>query len=74
MNRESQTAALREHLNDGLSITSKEAFELYGITRLAGLVWALKKQGYNIATTIITVPTRYGKDARVAEYRLEAAE
>lgn len=67
--------AILEHLKSGRSITSLEAVKLYGATRLAAIIYELRKKGYVIASHIITVPTRYGKDARVAQYTLiEEAE
>lgn len=65
-----QTAGILEHLQTGKSITSLEAINLFGATRLASIIFELKKKGYNISSRIITVPTRNGVDARVAEYTL----
>lgn len=65
-----QIEMVLEHLKSGKSITSLEAINLYGATRLADIIFRLKKRGYIITKKIITVPTRYGKTARVAEYTL----
>lgn len=51
-------------------ITSKEAFELFGATRLSGLIFMLKKQGYHIKTDYVPVRTRYGDKTIVARYSL----
>ena len=40
------------HLNSGKSITPLEALGLYGSFRLAAVVHALKKKGYDIITDI----------------------
>ena len=48
------------HLKKYGSITSMQAFEEYGITRLASVVFKLRKQGYNIVTT--TETSRRGKN------------
>ena len=52
------------------SITTKQAFEELGCTRLSGRVFDLRKHGYNIRTDVIEVPKRGGKTARVARYIL----
>lgn len=53
-------------------ITSKEAFERFGATRLSGLIFQLRKQGHNISTDYELVKTRYGKKVEIARYKLEA--
>ena len=52
-------------------ITSKDAFERFGATRLSGQIWSLRKQGYKITTTYEKVKTRYGNKVEVARYKLE---
>ena len=52
-------------------ITSKDAIELFGCTRLSGVIFKLKKKGYKIASVRENVPTRYGH-ASIAHYILEA--
>lgn len=69
-----QIELVLEHLKSGKSITSLEAINLYGATRLADIIFKLKKRGYNIVSSIITVPTRFGKTARVAQYTLIAED
>lgn len=69
-----QIELVLEHLKSGKSITSLEAINLYGATRLADIIFKLKKRGYNIVSRIITVPTRFGKTARVAQYTLIAED
>ena len=58
---------LKEH-DEG--ITSKVAFEEFGITRLSGLIFNLKKKGYPITSEEEAVQTRYGGTSIVARYRL----
>jgi len=43
-----------QHLRKKKSITSWEAIQKYGITRLADTVFQLKGKGYDIITTIET--------------------
>lgn len=53
-------------------ITSKEAFEKFGATRLSGIIFVLThKNGYKINAVYESVPTRYGRSARIARYILE---
>ena len=59
-------AHLREH--DGL--TSMEAFDKYGITRLAAVICELRKLGYDIRTLDMESQNRYGEVTRYAKYVL----
>ena len=53
-------------------LTSLEAFERFGATRLSGHIFELKKQGHNISSNNKLVKTRYGRSVNVAVYKLEA--
>lgn len=44
-----------------------QAFELYGITRLSGRIFDLRKAGHNIVSIDCDVTNRYGEKCRVAE-------
>ena len=55
-NRVTQQSAILKHLQEKGSITSKEAFNLFGATRLSAQIFELRRKGYNIETI-----TRYGK-------------
>lgn len=57
-----------KHLENYGSITSFEAFELYGITRLAARVKELREKGYDINTLMIEGVNRYGEACRYAKY------
>ena len=51
-------------------ITSKEAIEKYGATRLSGIIYDLKhRDNLNIITERITVQTIYGS-TQIARYKL----
>lgn len=67
---ETQTASILEHLREHEGITSMEAFEKYGATRLSAIIHSLRHQGYIITTDIIPVVTRYGKKTNIAKYKL----
>lgn len=56
---------LINHQNDGIS--SKEAFELFGVTRLAAVIFDLRKH-YDIDTVIIDGETRFGEHCQYARY------
>lgn len=58
---------LQNHKN---GITSKTAFERYGITRLSGRIFELRKKGYAIQTDNVTEKNRYGHPVTYARYRL----
>lgn len=65
----SQRMEILEHLKRNGSITSKEAFELYGITRLSSIIFVLKDRGYIIETEMAQTTTRYGTTANYAVYK-----
>ena len=67
-----QQEVVLDLLNRG-AITSLYVYECYKITRLAGVIWKLKKKGHNIRTEIVRVNTRYGKTS-IARYILETPE
>ena len=59
-----------EHLRDGNSLTSREAFMMMGTTCLNTHVSELcLKLGFEIPRKKIEVVTRYGKKVKVTEYR-----
>lgn len=53
------------------SISSMEAFNYFGATRLAAVVFDLKEKGYNIITLDEEGINRYGESVRYARYRLD---
>ena len=67
-----QTKLVLQHLNEHGSITSYEAFKLYGVTRLSAKIYELRhKNGYSISSSLETVNTRLGHHATIAVYKLE---
>lgn len=58
------------HLQNNKSLTSMEAFNKYGITRLSAKIFDLRRKGYNIASVGKEVKNRYGDTCHVAEYIL----
>lgn len=65
-----QTQAILSHLKIGKHITSMQAFELYGITRLSAKICELRKRGYNIQTIKHKTTTRFGNSSHYFEYYL----
>lgn len=65
------TGAILHHLKTCKGITSKEAFELYGVTRLSAIIFNLRKAGFNIQSITRTGKTRYGLPCHFSEYRLK---
>jgi len=66
-------AQTKEILNDlltGARITSLEAINRYGCTRLSGRIYDIEQMGYKVERRMIEVPTRNGK-TKVAEYWIE---
>ena len=66
----SATKELIRYLRTHKGITSMEAFRLFSITRLSGIIYNLKKRGYVFRTITHTTTTRYGKYTQYAEYQL----
>lgn len=58
------------YLETHRGITSLEAIEMFGNTRLSATIFNLRKMGYNIVSIDHKCPTRYDKTTEVAEYRL----
>lgn len=66
-----QKDAIRNHLEEFGSITSWDAIECYGVTRLSDVIYRLRRQdGLSISSELKTVKTRFGTHANVSIYRL----
>lgn len=66
----SQNDMILTHLKEHGAITSIEAVNRYGITRLAARIADLRKRGYTIISKDIEVKNRYGRTVRIARYSL----
>ena len=62
-----QEQTILSYLQEGNTLTSMAAFNLFGITKLAARVSDLRKKGYPIQNDLVNVPTRY-KPVKVANY------
>lgn len=68
----SQSMQIIEYMKKHGSITSLEAIQHIGCTRLSGRIYDLREKGYNISSNMEAVPTRTGEKTMVAVYRLES--
>lgn len=69
-----QTNCILKYMLDGNTITSIEAINRYGTTRLSGIIYNLKKQGYNIKSYRQTVINRFGEHSSVSVYYIPKDE
>ena len=69
---QTQRERILSHLKEGLPITAHRALYGYGVARCAARVHELRQLGWQIEKRMVEVPTRDGRKARVAEYRLSA--
>jgi hypothetical protein len=63
-----QKDAIKWHLKNYGHITSWEAIKEYGATRLASIIFNLKKEGYNIHRDDLHFKNKFGKKTTVAKY------
>lgn len=63
---------LVEHPLTGL--TSAQAFELFGVTRLSARIHDLRNKGYQIDTLMLDGKTRFGETCRYAKYVYKGKE
>lgn len=60
-----------KHLQECGSITSYEAIQLYGCTRLSHYIYLLRMDGYNVASEYVKGKNRYGEKINYCKYKLE---
>ena len=71
-----QTSDILRHLKQGRRLTQKEAINEYGAYRLSGIIYSLRRQGHDIESIDLDVPTRYKKTdgspktANIVQYKL----
>lgn len=66
-----KTQAVLDWLKTHTSISSMEAIENFGATRLSAIIFNLKKRGYNIETVMCDGRDRFGNQTRFARYYLK---
>lgn len=67
-----QVDLVLDHLKRKGYITTWEAFELYGITRLSAKIHILRKENYKITSVSTTRKNRYGHICTYSTYTLDA--
>lgn len=65
-----QSSVVLAHMQEHGSITSMEAFELYGVTRLSAVVFNLRAAGHSIESATEHTTNRYGRRVSYARYEL----
>lgn len=68
--KRTQRGEVLKYLQTHKGITSMQAIEKFGATRLSAIIFDLKRKGYNIVTVMKDGENRYGESVRFAEYRL----
>ena len=61
---------VKEHLENYGTITSWQAIQQYGATRLSDIIFRLRKQGYDIETKTECAKDRNGNTCQFAKYIL----
>lgn len=65
-----QNQRILDYIAEFGSITQLEALQDLGVMRLASRISDLKRQGYNITSSIDVVKNRYGEKCRVKRYSI----
>ena len=64
-----QTRAVLWHLGSKGTITSWEAIQQYGATRLAAIIFCLRQEGYSIVSIPEKKTNRFGGITTIAKYK-----
>ena len=73
MKKQSQCNRVMQYMRDFGSISTREAFDDLGVTRLSGRIYDLKKQGVPIADSMEKSKNRYGETVTYKRYRIDMA-
>ena len=65
-----KTQAVLDWLKTHASISSMEAIQSFGATRLSAIIFDLRKRGYNIETVKCEGTDRFGNKMQFARYYL----
>lgn len=68
------TKRVLDYLKTNKGITSMEAFEMFGATRLSSIIFNLRKYGYEIKSCCREGKNRYGETVRFVQYQLVKKE
>ena len=70
--KQSQSSEILKYLRTHKKgISSMQAFELFGATRLSSIIFNLRKRGFNIESIVDTTITRYDTKTRFVRYILK---
>lgn len=69
-----QNEMILNHLKEHESISSMEAYNLYGITRLSGRIYDLRHDGHNIVSKSCKAVNRFGKVVSFDRYYLRDSD
>lgn len=70
----SQNDMILDHLKYFGSITSSQAWAIYGCTRLSARISDLRAKGIDIVAERVTKKNRFGEKVSVNQYRLKEAK
>ena len=70
MNKTNKTKLVKKWLLKKKSITTFQAFELFGATRLSAIIYSLRKSGMPIKAESVKIKDRYGHTCIIAKYKL----
>jgi hypothetical protein len=70
VNKRSQKDVVYKHLTRRRSLTSLEAWNLYGIVRLAAVIYDLRRAGYEVLRDKCVQKDALGREHFIARYRL----
>ena len=65
-----QAEKILRHIAEYGSITTLEAFQEYGITRLASRIHDIKRAGYTVQKVMETAKNRFGEPVCYARYTI----
>ena len=68
--KKSQKSEVLKYMQSHRGITSIQAIEKFGATRLSDIIFRLRQEGYEIETEQITTKNRYGHSTTYAKYSL----
>lgn len=75
LQKNTYTYQVMQWLKAGLSITSKQAIDEFGCTRLSAVIFRLRNDyGMPIKESLISVKNRNGRNVKVAKYALVTEE
>lgn len=70
MSSMNKTKAVLQWLQTHASISSMEAIQAFGATRLSAIIFNLRKRGYDIDTVMCEGTDKFGNPTRFARYYL----